>query len=131
MEKRKIVKEKIEQLQIGNNYENEIKRLRNDVAFMNLFKHRSFYKDGMAVPFYMDIPITGEVVFDCDRRIWQSAIFDMFIYNRRLDGKENAVDSFGFRWLTCTSCGEIKREDEMVYLDGNEGLCRDCSRRKI
>lgn len=296
VEKRKIAKEKIEQLQIGNNYENEIKRLRNDVAFMNLFKHRSFYKDGMAVPFYMDIPITGEVVFDCDKRIWQSAIFDMFIYNRRLDGKpvvnikkiskwvtsyqqefklnwdlvskafialknscyersllqmcikeyieylsligflskiyyevlsahnltppnkekaaelkaiinsvnqyswsvtekiyvmlnpneyifshnsigknasnltnkrindisnimkeqkekskqlkynsgleeimfndslsrkENAVDSFGFRWLTCTSCGEIKREDEMVYLDGNEGLCRDCSRRKI
>lgn len=296
VEKRKIAKGKIEQLQIGNNYENEIKRLRNDVAFMNLFKHRSFYKDGMAVPFYMDIPITGEVVFDCDRRIWQSAIFDVFIYNRRLDGKpvvnikkiskwvtsyqqefklnwdlvskafialknscyersllqmcikeyieylsligflskiyyevlsahnltppnkekaaelkaiinsvnqyswsvteeiyvmlnpneyifshdsigknasnltnkrindisnimkeqkekskqlkynsgleeimfndslsrkENAVDSFGFRWLTCTSCGEIKREDEMVYLDGNEGLCRDCSRRKI
>ena len=294
VQKKKIAKEKIEQLQIGKNYENAVKQLRNDVELMKLWKSRSFYKDGMEVPFYMDIPITGEIVFNCDRRIWQSAIFDKFIYNRRLDGEhfvdikkiskwvtsyqqefklnwdlvpktfitlknscyersllqmcikeyieylcligflskvyyevlsshnltppnkkkaaelkaiinsanqyswnvteeiyvmlnpnkfifshnsvgkitsnltnkrindmsivmkeqkekskqlkyqsgleeiitngslasgENAEDSFGFRWLICTSCGEIKREDEMMSYAGNKGLCRDCIRR--
>lgn len=293
VQKRKIAKEKIRQLQIGNNYENAVKQLRNDVKFIECLKNRSFYKDGIEVPFYMDIPITGEVVFDCDRRIWQSAIFDKFIYNRKLDGEhfikiekiskwvtshqqefklnwdlvpktyiaiknsscersllqmcikeyveylsligflskmyyevlsthdlippnkkkaaelkaivdevdqnswnvteeiyvmlnpdrflinhlstnsfdynpinkrisymneirkeqkekskkikydagleevisngsltseKNAEDSFGFRWLICTECGEIKREDEMMSYAGNVGLCRDCSR---
>lgn len=294
-QKREIAKEKIRQLQIGNNYGNAVKQLRNNVKFMECWKNRSFYKNGMEVPFYMDIPITGEIVFDCDRRIWQSAIFDKFIYNRTFDGEhfvkiekiskwatsyqqefklnwdlvpktyiaiknscyersllqmcikeyveylsligflskmyyevlsthdlippnrkkaaelkaiidevdqyswnvteeiyvmlnpdrflisrfksepfaynsinksfnqmneirkeqkekskrikydagleevisngsltseKNAVDSFGFRWLICTECGEIKREDEMMSYTGNMGLCRDCSRNE-
>ena len=33
-------------------------------------------------PFFLNIPITGEMVFPCDRRIWQSALFDKFVFNR-------------------------------------------------
>ena len=52
------------------NYQQALKQLRNDAAFMKAWKNRSFYKAGMQVPFYMDIPITGEMIFNCDRRIF-------------------------------------------------------------
>ena len=35
------------------------------------------------IPFYCDIPIYGEIVFNCDRRIWQTTLFNKFIYNRK------------------------------------------------
>lgn len=35
-------------------------------------------------------------------------------------------DSFGFRWLICSKCGQIKREDEMSIYRGKIGVCRDC-----
>ncbi len=31
-------------------------------------------------PFYMDIPITGEFIFSCDRRIWQGKLFEDYVY---------------------------------------------------
>ena len=298
-QKRRVAQELINNLQIAENYEKEIKELRNDDSVKYHLKKRNFYSDNMVLPFYMDIPITGEMVFDCDRRVWQSAIFDKFLYNRKPDeehiitliriqnwfvkyqdeihinwnltskarysfsnevgdlnlfhccikeylrylsylgfvanpsydgnykalaintleppnkkaslrletiikevnpytwnvsreiydliytrkvyierggvsefevkhllsndffnkqitsskpklskrgidykaGREeiiaknsltsdkNARDSFGYRWLVCTECGEIKREDEMVSYQGNTGVCRECSRR--
>ncbi len=43
-QKREIAKEKIRQLQIGNNYGNAVKQLRNNVKFMECWKNRSFIK---------------------------------------------------------------------------------------
>lgn len=50
----------------------------------------------------MDIPITGELVFNCDRRIWQSAIFDEFIYSRKsYDGNEPVINVYKiYKWAT-------------------------------
>lgn len=39
------------------------------------------------IPFYLNIPVFGEVAFNCDRRIWQTILFENFIYRR----KENSV----------------------------------------
>ena len=39
------------------------------------------------LPFFLNIPITGEMIFPCDRRIWQSALFDKFVFNRTAEGE--------------------------------------------
>lgn len=39
------------------------------------------------IPFYLNIPVFGEIAFNCDRRIWQTILFENFIYRR----KENSV----------------------------------------
>ena len=33
--------------------------------------------------FFINIPISGDSVFNCDRRIWQGLLFDEFIYKKR------------------------------------------------
>lgn len=35
------------------------------------------------LPFFLNIPVFGEVAFNCDRRIWQTLLFEKFIYYRR------------------------------------------------
>ncbi len=102
LEKRELAKRKFKELLIPENYQQALKQLRDDTAFMKALKNRSFYKAGMQVPFYMDIPITGEMVFNCDRRIWQSAIFDQFIYNRKKDVLGNPTVSVFkiYKWAT-------------------------------
>lgn len=61
-------------------YKKKIERLRNQKKFKNYYSTLSMSKS-KTTPFYIDIPITGEFIFNCDRRIWQSAIFDKFILN--------------------------------------------------
>lgn len=34
------------------------------------------------IPFYFNIPVFGEIVFNCDRRIWQGILFEKFIYRK-------------------------------------------------
>jgi len=55
----------------------------------------TFYKDHSEVPFFINVPIQGEIVFQCDRRIWQSYIFNQFIY----DGIENVTGFDGKKLL--------------------------------
>lgn len=65
------------------NYNLEIYKRRNSIKAFKYINNKRFYIDStQGIPFYVDIPILGEIAFDCDRRIWQSAIFDMFIYFR-------------------------------------------------
>ena len=65
------------------NYKKAILELRSDKAFNAVLSNLSFRRAiSDQLPFFVDIPITGEMVFACDRRVWQSAIFDKFIYNR-------------------------------------------------
>ena len=80
--KREKAESIIKQLQKPENYRASILKLRNDGQYHKSLKKRTFYKDSFVDPFFFDIPITGEIVFDCDRRIWQSAIFDKFVFNR-------------------------------------------------
>ena len=81
-------KKLIEKIIRDNEYGKIVMSLRDDVAFKNCLTKRSFYKVEGEIPFFIDIPISGEIVFECDRRIWQSAIFDKFVYNRTQDEDE-------------------------------------------
>jgi hypothetical protein len=53
--------------------------LRNDTSTY----HFNFYADTQQIPFFVNIPITGEIIFQCHRSIWQGRIFDRWIYYRR------------------------------------------------
>ena len=53
---------------------------------------------GERVPFFVNIPIEGEIIFNCDRRVWQSAMFDQFIYYRASENVEISVDKI-INWI--------------------------------
>lgn len=63
---------------LRKNYVDKVKRLReNDKVIEKL----QFYKKMKGnLPFFVDIPVTDEIIFECDRRIWQTQIYDKFIY---------------------------------------------------
>ena len=67
-------------------YTSILKVNRNDYAFEQ-YARRNFHFETTRnnYPFYIDIPISGEIVFTCDRRIWQGQIFDRWVYNRSSD----------------------------------------------
>ena len=99
-QKRIQAAELIKRIKTHPNYQNELLRLRNDNAAYQAIQNRSFYIHNMEIPFFMDIPITGEVVFNCDRRIWQSAIFDKFIFNRNTESGATVHVKRVFKWFT-------------------------------
>ena len=72
----------LQELMTPENYASELNRLHNDRRAAGLLKKLHFTKGKLLseYPFYMDIPITGECVFTCDRRIWQGILFDDYVY---------------------------------------------------
>lgn len=61
------------------NYKNEVLRLRSDRQALTWMQRFNFPENSISlntIPFYLDIPITGEFVFKCDRRVWQGKIFE-------------------------------------------------------
>lgn len=72
------------------NYKNRIIQYRNDENVLKYLCKCHFSKlcNGQ-IPYFIDIPVFGEIAFKCDRRIWQAAIFDMFIFNRSLHDDYN------------------------------------------
>lgn len=66
-------------------YAATLRTRQNDDAFYAQAQKFKFYSKTKEIPFFIDIPITGEMIFNCDRRIWQGKIFDRWIYNRRPD----------------------------------------------
>lgn len=95
---------KIKNLFEAEKYAAELRRLRSDISFLNFcsenkqtywYDFEKHYQDTQSVPFFIDIPITGEMVFQCDRRIWQSVIFNRYIYCRKEDNASfNAENLF-------------------------------------
>lgn len=71
---------KLQKLMKPDNYANELKRLRNDKNATWWLTKFDFSIGLSEYPFYMDIPITGEFVFPCDRRIWQGKLFDDYVF---------------------------------------------------
>ena len=87
-----IGNEKIKELFNPQNYSAALNSLRDDDSFLSFYRDNcqahwySFakdYQDTGEIPFFIDIPITGEMIFKCDRRIWQSVIFNRYIYGRK------------------------------------------------
>lgn len=74
-------------------YRETLIKQRDDEQISRIIRQFRFSKDSnySSFPFFLDIPTNGDLVFDCDRRIWQAAIFDNFIYNRNTEGAEPAT----------------------------------------
>ena len=79
-------------------YDNELKHLRSDKSFWEFYKNN--YKPYWfslnkieETPFFVDIPITGEIIFKCDRRIWQSILFNRYVYCRKEDNAKLNIES--------------------------------------
>lgn len=84
----------LENVLIPSNYSAMIEKLRNDKSYSILYQSSWLYKESKNPPFYLDIPICGEFIFNCDRRIWQTLIFYKFVYNRKEDDFEQIYISF-------------------------------------
>lgn len=93
---------KINHLFKPETYAAELRRLRNDASFLEFYKKngKSYWfplnqspSNLTKVPFFVDVPITGEMIFQCDRRIWQTAIFNRYIYSRKEDGASINVEN--------------------------------------
>jgi competence CoiA-like predicted nuclease len=83
---REITK-KIEDMLSSDEYKKRVEWLSDDREANHYLRKKKFYSFCNAkIPYYINIPIRGEIAFDCDRRVWQGAIFDKFIYNRKTDG---------------------------------------------
>ena len=72
------------QIEQKKNYEKKLKQYRSDEKTKAIISKLAFFQSSKEkqIPFFMDIPIDGEIIFKCDRRIWQCAIFDKFIFYR-------------------------------------------------
>lgn len=100
-EKQRKKQEEIQNKQRERYYKNKMKQYRSNVKTNKVIKKFHFYKDikENSIPFFLDIPIDGEIIFKCDRRIWQAAIFDKFIYYRNISN--NAIVSINniYQWV--------------------------------
>lgn len=89
------------QIQREKYYKNKLKQYRSDSKTNDTIKEFHFSKNAKDsfIPFFLDIPIDGEIVFKCDRRIWQAAMFDKFIYYRNISN--NAIVSINniYQWV--------------------------------
>ena len=47
------------------------------------------------IPFYLNIPIRGEEVFKCNRWVWQTILFDFYVYNTKTrETRQSAIEAF-------------------------------------
>ena len=58
------------------------------------------FKTTDEIPFFLNIPVFGEVVFNCDRRIWQTILFEKVFYQWQYDDVNSAriYCCFAGRW---------------------------------
>ena len=69
---------------LPENYRTQLQADRDDQRFSKIYSQLRITKADQPIPFYIDIPISGEFIFDCDHRIWQSMLFHKFIFNRTI-----------------------------------------------
>ncbi len=87
-QRRELGKKKTQGIFEPGNYRKAITALENEeetAKQLNLLHMKAGIDN---LPFYLNIPITGEMVFPCDRRIWQSALFDKFVFNRNSENEK-------------------------------------------
>ena len=85
-----------------DNYKRILLSLENENAAVKQLKESHIKTDIRHLPFFLNIPITGEMIFPCDRRIWQIALFDKFVYNRNPDNAEKPTVGINRvqKWIT-------------------------------
>ena len=86
-QRREIGEKRIKDIFELDNYQKTVAALKNKEEAAKHLKQLHMKTDIDKLPFFLNIPITGEMVFPCDRRIWQSALFDKFVFNRNSEGE--------------------------------------------
>ena len=81
-QRRETGEKRIKEIFEPDNYQKTVAALANGEEAAKQIKLLHMKTDIDKLPFFLNIPITGEMVFPCDRRIWQSALFDKFVFNR-------------------------------------------------
>ena len=84
-QRREIGKKEIQDTFEPGNYQKTVASLENEEEAKKQLSLLHMKVEADKLPFYLHIPISGEMVFPCDRRIWQSALFDKFVFNRNSD----------------------------------------------
>ena len=89
-----LIKEKRDQHRIEHimnaikeeNYRVIATNLRNDELANKHFRRTKLYNSlGPEIPFYLDMPVTGQIAFTCDRRIWQIKVFEKLLFYEEKD----------------------------------------------
>lgn len=88
-----------EELFQPENYAAALHELKEVHYSKEVFSKFWFFSDTNTIPFFINIPITGEIIFRCDRRVWQGAIFDNFVYKRSEEKRHLYVENI-HRWLS-------------------------------
>ena len=113
------IKKEIEHY-FSEEYRKAVINLRNDEEFSSKIKSFHFYKDltNNEYPFFIDIPIDGEMIFDCDRRLWQAALFDIFVYNCRANSEVlfGSIKSWIVNNPEAKDMGLVLKRDPMQYI---------------
>lgn len=93
--KRKIAQKKYQYLLRPDRYSNTLAQRRNDTQALRAIQKLGFSRNwnAEAIPFFFDIPTTGDLVFECDRRIWQAAIFGTFVFSRNMQKTDPIIIS--------------------------------------
>ena len=122
--KRIEVSENIRAAFLEENYKDIIKNLRNDEKVILDYKRTKMYQESSRMPFYLDIPIEGEFIFNCDRRVWQMVLFEMFIYERDTPKEGTAaystnfsIESFFVKRLKCLDLINWKYYNKILLRD--------------
>lgn len=74
------------------------------------------FKTADEIPFFLNIPVFGEVVFNCDRRIWQTILFEKVFYQWQYDDVNSARIYCYF-----AGCREGLLNQEFVYIWKKKG----------
>lgn len=74
------------------------------------------FKTTDEIPFFLNIPVFGEVVFNCDRRIWQTILFEKVFYQWQCDDVNSARIYCYF-----AGCREGLLNQEFVYIWKKKG----------
>lgn len=94
LQRRRNSEKKIKDTFEPNNYQKAILALRNDAGTATHLKKLHIKTDINTLPFFLNIPISGEMVFPCDRRIWQSTLFDKFVFYRNSEKEKFPIVYF-------------------------------------
>lgn len=83
----------------------------------------------MDIPFFLNIPVFGEIAFNCDRRIWQALVFEHFIYRRRVQDNPTVSAFSIYRFFACheTSYANPKfvhRQTSVDYFPEDKDILR-------
>lgn len=83
------------------------------------------------LPEYLDYPIMGEYVFDCDRRIWQTTLFSMYVLNSsskyfRIEWIYKTIKKHNLLPINRILINSFRHEDELAIYEKKNGVSVPC-----